>query len=155
SLDPPFIAEFSEAGFLAPVPEEGAQATTEDVVQAAITNSTWRDKLVAVPFWANTQLLWYRKSVAQKAGLDMAKPVTWQQLIDAAQQQKTDIAVQGIRAESLTVWINALVESGGGHILENPEAPADEVKLGLETDAGREAARIIREIADANLSGPA
>jgi multiple sugar transport system substrate-binding protein len=155
SLDPPFIAEFAEAGFLAPVPDDIAQATTEDVVQAAITNSTWRDKLVAVPMWANTQLLWYRKSVAEQAGLDMTKPVTWQQLIDAAQQQQTDIAVQGIRAESLTVWINALVESAGGHILENPEAPADEVKLGLETDAGRSAASIIGEIADKGLGGPA
>ena len=155
SLDPPFIAEFSEAGFLAPVPDDVAQATTEDVVQAAITNSTWRDKLVAVPFWANTQLLWYRKSVAQEAGLDMTKPVTWQQLIDAATKQQTDIAVQGIRAESLTVWINALVESAGGHIMENPEAPADEVKLGLETDAGRSAAGIIQEIAKKGLGGPA
>jgi multiple sugar transport system substrate-binding protein len=155
SLDPPFIAEFAEAGFLAPVPDDVAQATTEDVVQAAITNSTWRDKLVAVPMWANTQLLWFRKSVAEQAGLDMTKPVTWQQLIDAAEQQQTDIAVQGIRAESLTVWINALVESAGGHILENPEAPADEVKLGLETDAGRSAASIIQEIADKGLGGPA
>jgi len=155
SLDPPFIAEFAEAGFLAPVPSDVAQATTEDVVQAAIKNSTWRGKLVAVPFWANTQLLWYRKSVAQKAGLDMSKPVTWDQLMSAAEQQRTDIAAQGIRAESLTVWINALVESGGGHILLNPEAPADEVKLGLESDAGRDAARIIRQMADKGLGGPA
>ena len=155
SLDPPFIAEFSQAGFLAPVPDDVAQAGTEDVVDAAIKNSTWRGKLVAVPMWANTQLLWYRKSVAEKAGLDMTKPVTWKQLMDAAEQQQTDIAVQGIRAESLTVWINALVESAGGHILENPEAPADEVKLGLETDAGRSAASIIQEIADKGLGGPA
>ena len=30
-------------------------------------------QLVAVPFWANTQLLWYRKSVAEAAGLDMTQ----------------------------------------------------------------------------------
>ena len=34
-----------------------------------------------IPFWANTQLLWYRKSVAEAAGLDMTQPVTWDQLI--------------------------------------------------------------------------
>jgi multiple sugar transport system substrate-binding protein len=155
SLDPPYLPEFAEANFLAPVPSDIESAVTEDVVQSAITSSTWKDQLVGVPFWANTQLLWYKKSVAQAAGLDMTKPVTWQQLVDAAETQDTLIAAQGIRAEALTVWINALVESGGGHILENPEAPADEVQLGLETDAGREAARIMRELADKNLAGPA
>jgi multiple sugar transport system substrate-binding protein len=155
SLDPPFIPEFAEAGFLATVPSDVASATTQDVVQSAIDGSTWKDELVAVPFWANTQLFWYRKSVAQAAGLDMTKPVTWRQVIDAAESQNTGIAVQGIRAESLTVWINALVASGGGNILENPDAPADQVQLGLDTDAGRKAAAIIQEIAQKRLSGPA
>ena len=35
SLDPPFIPEFAEAGFLAPVPEDVAERVTEDVVQSA------------------------------------------------------------------------------------------------------------------------
>jgi multiple sugar transport system substrate-binding protein len=155
SLDPPYVPEFAEAKFLEPVPSDVAPAVTDDVVESAITSSTWKDKLVGVPFWANTQLLWYKKSVAEKAGLDMTKPVTWQQLIDAAVAQDTLIAAQGIRAEALTVWLNALITSGGGQIIENPEAPADQVKLGLETEQGRESARIIREIADKNLAGPA
>jgi multiple sugar transport system substrate-binding protein len=155
SLDPPFIPEFAEAGFLAPVPDDVRAATTADVVESAVVSSTWKDQLVAVPFWANTQLLWYRKSVAQQAGLDMSQPVTWQQLIDAAQQQRTDLAVQGIRAEALTVWINALVSSAGGRIIENPEADTEDVELGLDSDAGRQAATIIQEIARNNLSGPA
>jgi multiple sugar transport system substrate-binding protein len=155
SLDPPFIPEFAEAGFLSEVPESVASATTEGVVQSAIDGSTWKDRLVAVPFWANTQLFWYRKSVAEAAGLDMTKPVTWQQVIDAAKAQDTGIAVQGIRAESLTVWVNALVASAGGTILENPEAAADDVQLGLDSDAGREAASIIRSIAQDGLAGPA
>ena len=80
SLDPPYIPEFAQAGFLAPVPEDVAERVTEDVVQSAIDGSTWNDELVAVPFWANTQLLWYKKSVAEAAGLDMEQPVTWDQL---------------------------------------------------------------------------
>lgn len=154
SLDPPFIPELAEAGFLAPVPEDVATAATKDVVQGAIDGSTWKGELVAIPFWANTQLLWYRKSVAEAAGLDLAQPVTWDQLIDAAQSQDKYLAVQGAKAESLTVWINALVASAGGQILENPEAPADELKLGLETDAGRDAARIIGEIGTSGVGGP-
>ncbi|MGH8828285.1 MAG: extracellular solute-binding protein, partial [Jiangellaceae bacterium] len=108
------------------------------------------------PFWANTQLLWYRKSVAEEAGLDPEnEPVTWEQIIDAASSQDKDLGVQGIRAEALTVWINALVTSAGGEILENPEAPADQVELGLESDAGRAAAEVIGTIGREGLGGPA
>jgi multiple sugar transport system substrate-binding protein len=155
SLDPPFIPELSEPGFLAPIPDDVAKKVTTDVVQGAIDGATWKDKLVTIPFWANTQLLWYRKSVAQQAGLDPSKnPVTWQQLMDAAKQQGKFLGVQGAKAESLTVWINALVESAGGHILTNPEASADELKLGLESDAGRTAADIIGTIGREGLGGP-
>lgn len=156
SLDPPYIPEFAEAGFLEEVPEDVAGDVTEGVVESAVEGSTWKDRLVAVPFWANTQLLWYRKSVAEAAGLDPEnQPVTWEQLITAAQEQDTLIAVQGIRAEALTVWINALVESAGGHVLENPEAPAEDVRLGVDSDAGRLAASVIQTIAEEDLAGPA
>jgi multiple sugar transport system substrate-binding protein len=67
SLDPPYIPEFAEAKFLAPVPDEVAQRVSEDVVKVALEGSTWKDKVVAIPFWANTQLLWYKKSVAESA----------------------------------------------------------------------------------------
>ena len=94
SVDPVYVAEFAEAGYLAPVPESMKSEFTNDRVQSAITAATWKGKLVAVPFWANTQLLWYRRSVAEKAGLDMSKPVTWDQVIAAAQTTNTKVGVQ-------------------------------------------------------------
>lgn len=155
SMDPPFIPEFAEAGFLAEIPDDVAEDVTENVVQGAIEGATWKDELVTVPFWANTQLLWYRKSVAEAAGLDPEnEPVTWQQLIDAASQQDKYLGVQGIRAEALTVWINAIVSSAGGEIITNPEADVADVELGLESDAGRRAAEIIGTIGRDGLGGP-
>ncbi len=154
SLDPPFVPEFAEAGFLAEIPDEVQQEVTDDVLQGALDGATWKDELVAIPFWANTQILWYRKSVAEAAGLDMSKPVTWDQLIEAAESQDVTIAAQGTRAESLTVWINALIEGAGGTIIENPEAPADQVELGLDSDAGREAARVLRDVARSDAAPP-
>ncbi|RBY85202.1 ABC transporter substrate-binding protein [Blastococcus sp. TF02A-26] len=148
SLDPPFIPEFAEAGFLAPVPEDLAERVTEDVVQSAIEGSTWNDELVAVPFWANTQVLWYRASVAEAAGLDMSQPVTWDQIIAAAQDQDVLIGAQGARAESLTVWFNALIESAGGHIIEENSDDPEDITLGLESDAGRRAVEVMRAVAD-------
>lgn len=154
SLDPPFIPELAEPGFLAPLPDDVKERVSKDVVAGALAGATWKDELVTVPFWANTQLLWYRKSVAAAAGLDMTQPVTWDQLIDAVRTQDVYLGVQGTKAESLTVWINALVASAGGEIVENPTAPAEDIKLGLETDAGREAARIIGTIGKEGLGGP-
>ena len=154
SLDPPFIPELAEPGFLAPVPDDVAERTTQNVVEGALAGATWKDELVAVPFWANTQLLWYRKSVAEAAGLDMTQPVTWQQLMDAAAEQEKFLGVQGQRGESMTVWLNALVESAGGQILENPEADADQIELGLAGDPGTAAAEVISTIGREGLGGP-
>ena len=154
SLDTPYVPEFAQAGFLAPVPEDSAQVLLEDAVDPMVVNSTWRDELVGAPFWANTQLLWYRKSVAEAAGLDMTQPVTWQQLIDAAQQQDKILSVQGIRSESMTVWLNALVESAGGSIIENPEASPEDIELGLDDPPAQAAAEVMSSIAEAGVGGP-
>ncbi|WP_249669253.1 sugar ABC transporter substrate-binding protein [Cellulomonas hominis] len=153
SLDPPFIPELANAGFLAPVPDDIAEQVSQDVAEGALQGASWGDELVTVPFWANTQLLWFKKSVAEAAGLDMTQPVTWDQVIDAARDQDLTLGVQGIKAEAYTVWINALVESAGGHVVETPEAGAEDVELGLESDAGKEAARIIGEIGADRLGG--
>ena len=154
SLDPPNVPEYAEPGYLAPVPDDVAKRTTEGVLEGALAGAKWKDEVVAVPFWANTQILWYRKSVAEAAGLDMSQPVTWDQIIEAAQSQGKYIGVQGARAESMTVWVNALVESAGGTIVENPDASADEIRLGLDTDAGRQAADVVSTIGKEGLGGP-
>jgi multiple sugar transport system substrate-binding protein len=153
SLDPPYIPEFAQAGFLAPVPDDVAQRVSQGVVQSAIEGSTWNGKLVAVPFWANTQLLWYRKSVVQAAGLDMTQPVTWDQVIKAAQSQDKLIGAQGIRSESLTVWLNALIESAGGHIIDTVAPKPEDYKFGLTSDAGVRAAEVLRDISDSGQVG--
>ena len=155
SLDPPFIPEFAEAGFLADVPDEVEERVTEGVVESAIAGSTWNDELVAVPFWANTQLLWYRKSVAEAAGLDMSQPVTWEQIIQAAEEQEVLVGAQGIRAEALTVWLNALVESAGGSIIEDTSQNPEDIELGLTGEPAQKAAEVIQMIADAGVAGPA
>ncbi len=155
SIDPVFVAEFAEAGFLDPVPEDKVSEFSDGVVPPAVTNAKWKDEMYAAPFWANTQLLWYRKSVAEKAGLDMSKPVTWEQLIQAAKKVDTEIGVQASRYEGYMVWINALVEGTGEHIVQNPGAPGDELEFGLTTDGGKKAAGVIQQLADAKVGGPA
>ncbi|MFC5066042.1 extracellular solute-binding protein [Actinomycetospora atypica] len=155
SLDPPYIPEFAEAGFLAPVPPGVAARVTEGVVPSAIEGASWQGNLVTVPFWANTQLLWYRKSLVADMGLDLSKPVTWDQIIDAASAKGTKVAAQGRRAESLMVWANALVRSGGGQIVLNQaESNPDLIQLGLTQPPAVDAARIMRKLATSPAAVP-
>lgn len=154
SLDPVFVAEFAEAGFLAAIPDSDVATFTKDIVPPAVQASTWKGKLVTAPFWANTQLLWYRKSIAQQAGLDMTKPVTWAQIISAAQKAHKAVGVQAMLYEGYTVWINALVAGAGGKIVDNPGAVAKDLKLSLDSTAGKDAAQIIHSIAHGGVGGP-
>ncbi|MEY2588678.1 MAG: trehalose/maltose transport system substrate-binding protein [Acidimicrobiaceae bacterium] len=155
SLDPPFVAEFANAGFLHTFSDADTAVFTDGVLKGPVASAMWNGKLVAAPFWANTQLLWYRKSVAQKAGIDpSANAVTWDQVIKAAEATGTTVEVQADRYEGYMVWINALVSSAGGTILKNPEA-GKEVEPGINTDAGTQAATIIRQLAGSKAADPA
>lgn len=151
SLDPVFTAEFAEAEALGEIPAADQQALSDDVLQGAIDGASWGGELVVAPLWANTQVLWYRKSVADAAGLDMTQPVTWDQIIDAASDNGGYVGVQANKYEGYVVWINALVEGAGGDIVSDTEAGAD-ASVDIGSEAGGEAARIIRKLADSSAA---
>jgi multiple sugar transport system substrate-binding protein len=146
SLDPVFTGEFANAGFLAPLPDDLASELKGSTLAGAVDGATWNDKLAVAPLWANTQLLWYRKSFAQKAGLDMSQPVTWDQIIKAASDNGGTVGVQANKYEGYVVWINALVQGAGGEIVEDTSKGAD-AKVTIDSDAGRDAAKVINELA--------
>jgi multiple sugar transport system substrate-binding protein len=146
SIDPPFTAEFANAGFLAPLPQSLQDKLTQQSFQGATDAATWDGKLVVAPFWSNTQVLWYRKSFVQKAGIDMSKPVTWDQIIDAAAQNGGKVAVQANKYEGYVVWINALISGAGGEIATDTNKGVD-MKLQIDSPAGEKAAAVIRKLA--------
>jgi multiple sugar transport system substrate-binding protein len=142
SLDPVFTAEFADAGYLADLPPE----LSDGMLKGAVDGASWDDKLVVAPLWANTQILWYRKSMAEAAGLDMTQPVTWDQVIDAASSEGGKVGVQANKYEGYVVWINALLQGAGGSILSDTEAGAD-AKVTVDSQAGRDAAAVIAKLA--------
>ncbi len=146
SLDPVFTGEFTDAGFLAPIPPAEAQQLSQGVLAGALTAAKWKGKLAVAPLWANTQLLWYRKSFAQKTGLDMTKPVTWDQIIKAAADNGGTVGVQANKYEGYVVWINALIMGAGGHIVTNTGKGTD-ATVTINSPAGKAAAHVIRELA--------
>jgi multiple sugar transport system substrate-binding protein len=154
SLDPVFVPEFAEAGFLRPFDDDTAAELTDGVLDAPAEAATWRDQLVVAPFWANTQLLWYRKSVAAEAGVDpTADQLTWDQVIRAAERTDTTVQVQAKPYEGYMVWINALIVSAGGEVLADPDAGVD-ARPSIESDAGKTATKIIRTLGRSSAADP-
>jgi multiple sugar transport system substrate-binding protein len=156
SLDPVFVPEFANAKWLAPFTGDlKGKVLDDDVLEGAAKTVTWDDKVVAAPQWANTQVLWYRKSLAEAAGLDTSKPVTWSQIIKAAADNDGTVGVQANKYEAYVVWINALIQGAGGNILD-PSTVEDgrDAKVTINSEAGKKAAGVIRELARSNAKQP-
>jgi multiple sugar transport system substrate-binding protein len=114
-MDIIWTGEFANAGWLEPVPSDVEPAVTENVFESVLETARFEDRLYNVPIWSNTQLLWYRKDVVDRP------PETWDEMIDTAIENDTDIEVQANRYEGLVVWANAMIESAGGSILSGPQ----------------------------------
>ncbi|MDF2824023.1 MAG: transporter substrate-binding protein, partial [Mycobacterium sp.] len=154
SVDVVYTAEFANAGFLREFTDEETSRLTAGMLPAPVETGMWKDKLYASPFKTNAQLLWYRKSLAQAAGVDPTSPgFTWDEMLKAAVGQDKTIANQGARYEGYMVWINALVLSAGGQILEDPEAGRD-AKPALASPAGEKAAEIVGNIGRSPAAPP-
>jgi multiple sugar transport system substrate-binding protein len=146
SIDPPYTAEFANAGFLATIPDDLQSRLQQQSFQGAVDAATWGGELVVAPFWSNTQVLWYRKSFAQEAGIDMKQPVTWDQIIEAAADNDGKVAVQANKYEGYSVWINALISGAGGEIATNTDRGVD-LTLEVDSPAGEAATQIIEKLA--------
>src|SRR5690606_8992612 len=96
-------------------------------------------------------LLWFRRSVAEEAGLDLSQPVTWDQVIEAAEQTGTKVSVQGNKYEGYVVWLNALIQGAGGAIVTGLEEGED-MEVGLDSPAGERAAEIVAKLADSSAA---
>jgi multiple sugar transport system substrate-binding protein len=160
SLDPVFNAEFANAGFLAKIPDALQSKLEEQSFKGAYQASSWNGQLVVLPFWSNTQVLWYRKDAAAAAGLDMKQPVTWDQIIDTADKLNTEagspttkVGVQANKYEGYVVWINALVSGAGGDLITDAEKGTD-ARIDVDSDPARKAAGVIQKLADSSAAEP-
>jgi multiple sugar transport system substrate-binding protein len=120
ALDVTWEAEFAQAGWIVPWSGANLAAATKDTLPSMLQTATWQNKLYAVPYNTNTQLLWYRSDLVP------TPPTTWSQMIaDAEQLAKAGkphlIEIQGAQYEGVTVWFNTLVASAGGSVL-TPDA---------------------------------
>src|SRR4051812_7606019 len=153
SIDPPYTAEFANGGLLAPIPADEQATLQQQSFQGATAAATWNGQLVAYPFWSNTQVLWYRKSFVEKAGLDMSQPVTWDQIINAAADNGGTVAVQANKYEGYVVWINALVSGAGGTLITDAAKGVD-ADVTINSQAGVDAAKVVADLANSKAAPP-
>lgn len=151
SIDPPYTAEFADAGYLAEIPDELQQKLTDQSFEGAIKAATWNDEVVVAPLWSNTQVLWYRKSVVDGTPvgdkLAAGEPVTWDEIIDLANEKNKVVAVQANKYEGYVVWINALVSGAGGDLVSDVDQGID-ASIDIDSQAGLDAAKVIEKLAD-------
>lgn len=151
SIDPPFTAEFANAGFLAEIPQDLQDTFKERAFEGATKAASWEDQLVVAPFWSNTQVLWYRKSFVEKTDLNMDQPVTWDQIIDAAAKNNGTVAVQANKYEGYVVWINALISGAGGAIATDTEQ-GNNADITIDSEAGEVAAGIVEKLSNSKAA---
>jgi multiple sugar transport system substrate-binding protein len=133
-MDVNWTAEFAEAGWILPWDGEKEQIASEGKLEGPLLTTEYQNTTWALPLTTNTQLLWYRKDRVDRV------PETWDEMIDMAAEAGRSIEVQAARYEGYTVWINTLVNSAGGQIVdEDGDVAVDET-----TDR---AAEIIKRVA--------
>jgi multiple sugar transport system substrate-binding protein len=139
TLDSALTAEFAAANFLAPLPKD----LTSDVglIPTAAEAATYRGKLVAVPWWVDPQLLWFRGASAERAGIDTNRPVSWDALLAGADRTRASVQVDNADGTGVSDWVLGLVAEAGGQVLTGT---GRKPKVGLNSDAGRVAAGLVQ-----------
>ncbi|MEW2399941.1 ABC transporter substrate-binding protein [Streptomyces sp. NPDC046862] len=146
-LDVTWAAEFAEARWIREWTGTAKQQAVQGTLRVPLQTSTWKNKLYAVPYNTNTQLLWYRQDLVP------TPPTTWAEMTAMAralarQGKPHYVEVQGGQYEGLTVWFNTLINSAGGSILNaNATAPS------LGPPAVR-AAQVMRDLANSPAADP-
>ncbi|MET7455977.1 ABC transporter substrate-binding protein [Streptomyces sp. NPDC005574] len=146
-LDVTWAAEFAEARWIREWTGRAKQQATQGTLRVPLETATWKNKLYAVPYNTNTQLLWYRDDLVP------TPPKTWAEMqhmaVDLARQGKPHfVEIQGAQYEGLTVWFNSLINSAGGSILNKT---ATKPSLG---PPGVRAAQIMRSLARSAAADP-
>lgn len=117
-MDVVWTAEFANAGWIRQWKGADAKAATEGVFPPVVETASFNGDLYGAPFNSNTQLLWYRTDLVDKA------PETWNEMIDMAEKlgraEGGTIQLQSNRYEGFTVWANAMIESAGTQVLSGP-----------------------------------
>ena len=151
SLDSALTAEFSAAGYLAPLPSD--LRSRAGLIPRAAEASTYKGTLRAVPWWIDPQVLWFRGAAAERAGINTSKPVSWDSLLAGADRIRASVEFDDADGTGVSDWVRGLLAESGGILLQGT---GRKPRIGLAGDPGRVAAGIVQFYAASGLGpGPA
>jgi multiple sugar transport system substrate-binding protein len=161
ALDLPWVGEFAEQGILMPLDQamDIARVTPKDFHGAGWQAAHWGGRIYGVPAQTTPELLFYRKDLFAKAGLE--PPKTTDDLLNAAealhdpQHGRHGIAWNAARGTALGHTVLMTMADFGQPILDLPTCPggfdtrhlADRTyRATIDTEAGLRAAQFLLEL---------
>ena len=126
SVDVVWTAEFAANGWLEELPAD--KFPTTGYLQAAVDSATYFNKLYAMPSTSDGAMLYYRKDLLDKAGLQ--PPTTWDDMKAACdkvlpgQSGMSCYGGQFQKYEGLTCNVAEAINSAGGAILNEQGQPS-------------------------------
>lgn len=135
ATDMPWAPEFAAAGYIAPLDSFVTPDFRKNFFEGSLSGATFKEKLYGIPWYQNIGVLFYRKDILDKAGLQ--PPNTFVELVDTATKLQTaDIygyVCAGFKNEGLSaMWLEVLWGFGGEYwdpatnkvLVDSPEAEA-------------------------------
>jgi multiple sugar transport system substrate-binding protein len=142
NLDVVWTAEFAANRWVAELPE--ADLGTDKLLKPTVDTGKYFNKLYALPVDSDAGLLYYRKDLLAKAGIDQP-PTTWKDLFAACDAIKSKVASaksadcyggQFDKYEGLTVNASEAINAAGGKVVDGstgkPDVNTAEAKAGLD-----------------------
>ncbi|GAA0940942.1 ABC transporter substrate-binding protein [Actinocorallia libanotica] len=141
NLDVVWTAEFAANRWVEELPE--AELGLDKLLAPTIDTGRYMNKLYALPVDSDAGLLYYRKDLLEKAGVEKA-PTTWTELFAACDTIKDKVAeAKGLdcyagqfdKYEGLTVNASEAINGAGGSVVDEsgkPSVNTPEAKAGLD-----------------------
>lgn len=140
NLDVVWTAEFAANRWIVELPKD--QFDLSKMLQPAVDTAIYRDKLYAAPWKTDAGLLYYRKDLLEKAGIN-EPPKTWAEMFAACDKVlqlpeakgASCYAGQFEKYEGLTCNFSEAVASAGGEVIGKdgkPNVNTPQAKQGLD-----------------------
>lgn len=145
-LDVTYISEFGSAGWLADLTDLVDPSVTEGMLTGPVEGATIDGKLVAMPWFTNSSVLFYRSDVLEELGAEV--PTTWEGWMELADKA---VGINGVeygadfqaaQSDALVCnWVE-YVWSNGGDILDKDGNPV------VNSENNIEATEIMKKLVD-------
>jgi multiple sugar transport system substrate-binding protein len=143
-VDPTYIPIFSQRNFLYDLTDALAGKAQGVLFPSDIAGATYKGRMLTMPIWESTQLLYYNKSLLDAAGVplpssDPAERMTWADTVKAAAAAQAGGADWGLAFEQVDRYyqLQILPESlGGGPGVTGPDLLTVDVANDAWIEAG-------------------